>query len=61
MVVDSANVKLAKTNLLNLCDIDMIFGLPYILPILESMNGLMKFVQSKGVFVYDYIVAIKIC
>jgi hypothetical protein len=44
MAVNNINVKLAKANLLNLCDIDMIFNLPYILPILESVNGLMKFV-----------------
>jgi hypothetical protein len=55
---NNASVELIKANLLNMCDIDMIFGLPCILP---TMNGLMKFVQSKSVFVCDYIAAIKIC
>jgi hypothetical protein len=29
IVVDCSLVELAKANLLNLCDIDMIFGLPW--------------------------------
>jgi acetyl/propionyl-CoA carboxylase alpha subunit len=61
MTTNSANVESAKANLLNLCDIDMILGLPCILPMLESMNGLMKFVQGKDIFVCDYIIAVKIC
>jgi hypothetical protein len=43
MATNNANVESAKTNLLNLCDIHMILGLPCILPMLESLNGLMKF------------------
>ncbi len=50
-----------KANLLNLCDIDMILSLLCILPMLESMNGLMKFMHIKDVFLCDYIVIIKIC
>jgi len=50
-----------KANLLNLCDIDMILSLLCILPMLKSMNGLMKFVHIKDVFLCDYIVIIKIC
>jgi hypothetical protein len=61
MTTNSANVESAKANLLNLCDIDMIFGLPCILPMLESMNGLMKFAHGKDVFVCDYIIFVKIC
>jgi len=61
MAVDSGFTELAKANLLNLCDIDMILGLPCILLMLEFLNGLMKFSQSKYVFMYDYIIPIKIC
>jgi hypothetical protein len=49
-----------KANLLNLCDIDMILSLLCILPMLESMNGLMKLVHIKDVFLHDYVVVIKI-
>jgi len=44
-----------------LCDIGTLLGLPYLMPLLESMNSLMKFVQSDHVFVSDYVAAIKIC
>jgi hypothetical protein len=50
-----------KANLLNPCDIDMILSLLGILLMLESMNGLMKFVHIKDVFLCDYVVVIKIC
>jgi hypothetical protein len=49
-----------KANLLNLCDIDMILSLLCILPMVESMNGLMKFVHTKDVFLCDYVIVIKI-
>jgi hypothetical protein len=49
-----------KVNLLNLCDIDMILSLLCIFPMLESMNGLTKFVHIKDVFICDYVVVIKI-
>jgi hypothetical protein len=59
MATKSVYMELAKANFLNLCDIHMILGLPCILPMLEFVNGLMKFVQSKDVFVCDYIAALK--
>ncbi len=61
MVIDFGLVEPTKANLLNLCDIDMILGLRCVLPMIKSINALMKFVPSKDVFVYDYIIAIKIC
>jgi len=54
-------VELTKTNLLNLCDIVTILGLPCNLPMLKFVNVLMKFTQAIDVFVCDYIVIIKIC
>ncbi len=60
MVIDIGLVEPTKANL-NLCDIDMILGLWYVLPMIKSINVLMKFVQSKDVVVYDYIIVIKIC
>ncbi len=60
MVIDNGSVEVAKVNLVNLCDVGTILGLPCILPMLESINDLMKFFQAKDVFVCDYIATIKI-
>jgi len=59
MAVGSSIVKVAKANLVNLCDVGTILNLPCVLPMLESINALMKFAQAKDVFVCDYIVTIK--
>jgi hypothetical protein len=56
---NSGYVEATKVNLVNLCDVDTILGLPYILLTLESINILMKFPHDKVVFVCDYIVIIK--
>jgi hypothetical protein len=61
MVDDSGIMEVAKANLVNLCDVGTILGLPCVLPMLESINALMKFVQVKDVFVCDYIAIVKIC
>jgi hypothetical protein len=61
MVVDNNFVELIKAHLLNLCDTNIILGLPCILPMLEYVNGLMKFVQSRDVFMCDYITTVKHC
>jgi hypothetical protein len=61
MVKDSDTMEVAKANLVNLCDVGTILGLPFVLPMLASINALMKFVQVSDVFVCDYIVTIKIC
>jgi len=43
MATNSGFVEATRTNLVNLCDIGTILGLPCILPMLESINALMKF------------------
>ncbi len=53
-------MKATNANLVNLCDVGTILGLPCVLPMLESINALMKFVQTRDVFVCDYIITIKI-
>ncbi len=42
------------------CDIDFIFGFPYILPLLEIMNTLIKIAQGTNVFVYDFVNVVKL-
>jgi hypothetical protein len=51
----------ARQNLDLLCDVRTLLNLPCLLPLLESINSLMKFTQSRHVFVSDYVAAIKIC
>jgi hypothetical protein len=43
MVIDNGIVEASKANLVNLCDVGIILGLPCVLPMLESINALMKF------------------
>jgi hypothetical protein len=59
MSSNSGYVEATKVNLVNLCDVDTILGLPYVLLTLESINILIKFAHNKGVFVCDYIAIIK--
>jgi hypothetical protein len=61
MAINNSIVKATKANLVNLRDVGTILGLPCVLPMLESIDVLMKFVQVKDVFVCDYIATIKIC
>jgi hypothetical protein len=51
----------AKHNCDLLCDVAMLLVLPCVLPLLECVNELMKFAQSRDVFIFDYIAAVKIC
>jgi hypothetical protein len=58
MVAYCGTKEVTKANLMNLCD-GIILGL-HVFYMLESVNALMKFVQTNDVFICDYIVAIKI-
>jgi hypothetical protein len=51
----------AKCDLNLLYDVGNLLALPCILPLLESIDSLMRFAQSRDVFVSDYIAAVKIC
>ncbi len=44
-----------------LCDIEVVFGLIILLPLLEEMNILMKSTQIWIVLVIDHVVAINLC
>jgi hypothetical protein len=50
-----------NVNLNLLCDIEVFYGLSYLLPMLESMNNLIKLAQAWNVFVVDYVKAIRMC
>jgi hypothetical protein len=51
----------AKHNLDLLCDVGTLLALPCILPLLESVDSLMRFAQSRDIFVSDYVATVKIC
>jgi hypothetical protein len=64
MVGNNGIVEATKANVVNLCDVGTILGLPCVLPMLESVNAFMKFAMAKYVFICDYndyIVVVKIC
>ncbi len=44
LVIDGGYVEAPKANLVNLCDVGTILGLPCILLMLESINALVKIV-----------------
>jgi hypothetical protein len=61
MTLDNPTNQQAMLNYEHLYDIHIFLGLVCILPLLESVHALIKFAQSKNVFVCDLVVAIKDC
>ena len=55
-----AAMESAKHNYELLCNVGILLALPSIMPLLESMNSLMRFAQSNHVFVNDYVATVKI-
>jgi len=44
-----------------LCDLHILMGLSYFMPLLEAVNVLIKFAQGGDVFICDFVTFIKIC
>jgi hypothetical protein len=61
MTLDNPTNQQGMLNYEHLCDIHILLRLACILPLLESMHVLIKFAQSKDVFVCDLVVPIKDC
>jgi hypothetical protein len=51
----SSKIKVASKNFHALCVVRLIFGFLYILPMLECAHALIKIVQSRNVFVCDFV------
>jgi len=51
--------KLVVKNLDLLCDLELVFGLPCNLPILEVVHKLIKYIQKCDVFIIDFLDAVK--
>jgi hypothetical protein len=54
-------VAATKTNLQYLCDIEVVMGLAYIMPLLESAHALIKFAHAHDTFVCDFVTVVKMC
>jgi hypothetical protein len=57
----AASRESARQNCDLLCDIGTLLALLCTLPLLECVNDLIKFTQSRDVFISNYVAAIKIC
>jgi hypothetical protein len=55
MSQDSVSVAQAMFNLDLFCDFHMLMGLSCLLPLLESVNALIKFTQRWDIFIYDFV------
>ena len=58
---DAPKESAAKKNLRLLLDVTMLFSLPCILPMLEYVQSLINFSQTRNVFISDFIVVVRIC
>ncbi len=61
MTLDNPTNQKVVLNYEHLCDIHILLGLVYILPLLEYVHVLIEFAQSKNVFVCEFVVPIKDC
>ena len=61
MAVDAPKEAAAKKNLSMLLDWQNMLTLPCLMPMLHSVNSLIKFAQSPACYIVDFISAVKIC
>jgi hypothetical protein len=59
MHMDVPKKKLVAKNLDLLCDLELAFGLPCILPMLEVVHMLIKYIQRRGILIYDFLDVVK--
>jgi hypothetical protein len=57
----SIGMLLLQVNLGLLTDLHLLFGLAIVLPLMEAFGSLLKFAQRWDVFIYDFIVVVKVC
>jgi hypothetical protein len=58
---DLGTIEAARPTLEFLCDAEVVLGLLCIMPMLEVINDLIKFSQSRDTFVCDFVGAVKMC
>jgi len=60
MHVESSKSDVTLKNLNSLCDVELILGLPCILPMLECVHALIKIAQNKNVFMCNFVEFVKL-
>ncbi len=61
MAENGPSLLTAKVNYELLCDVNLLIFFACLLPMLETIHGLMKYAQKWNIFVCDYVTTIKIC
>jgi hypothetical protein len=61
MANDTLSIMFAKVNFELLCDLNLFISLSYLLPMLETIQILIRFAQKKYVFLCNYVGTINIC
>jgi hypothetical protein len=61
MALDNSTNQQIMLNYEHICDLHILFKLAYILLLLEFVHVLIKFEQSRDVFVCDLMATIKVC
>jgi hypothetical protein len=54
-------IEVTRINFEFLCDVEVIMGFIYIMPMLEVLHGFIKFTRSCDIFVCDFVISIKMC
>lgn len=57
----SARCPAARRNLDLLLDLETLFSMPAMMPLLQSVNSLIKFAQHRSCYICDFMSAVKIC
>jgi len=60
MRVESPKNDIAKKNLNVLCDVELILGLPCLLPFFECVHKFIKIMQGRDVFICNIVEAVKL-
>jgi hypothetical protein len=61
MSQDNISVAQARLNVNLLCDLHTLLTLSCLLPLMEVVNALIKFVQGRDVFICNFVATINIC
>jgi hypothetical protein len=61
MALNTSIIPSTKSNLSLLTNVETLMGLNVVMLMLNGVHSLIKFTQLKDIFVYDFIVIMKIC